>query len=98
MAGISKKRIKTKNGEVIKYTISYYDVFGKQHTSGIYDTIKEAKRDLFWYPMTGPFWMGVLTIFCPSTRPTSKSAGVIFPPGMKTSSGRMPLNSPKTKS
>lgn len=47
MAGISKKRIKTKNGEVIKYTISYYDVFGKQHTTGIYDTIKEAKRDLW---------------------------------------------------
>ena len=42
MAGISKKRIKTKNGEITKYTITYYDVFGKQHTSGIYDTIKES--------------------------------------------------------
>lgn len=47
MAGISKKRIKTKNGETTKYTITYYDVFGKQHTSGIYDTIKEAKRHLW---------------------------------------------------
>lgn len=46
MAGISKKRIKTKTGEKVKYTITYYDVFGKQHTSGIYETIKEAKRDL----------------------------------------------------
>ena len=47
MAGISKKRVKTKNGEITKYTITYYDVFGKQHTSGIYDTIKEAKRHLW---------------------------------------------------
>lgn len=46
MAGISKKKIKTKKGEVIKYTITYYDIFGKQHTSGIYDTIKDAKKDL----------------------------------------------------
>ena len=46
MAGISKKRVKTKKGEVVKYTITYYDIFGKQHTSGIYDTIKEAKKNL----------------------------------------------------
>lgn len=47
MAGISKKKIKLKNGkEVIKYTITYRDIFGKQHTSGLYDTIKEAKKDL----------------------------------------------------
>lgn len=46
MAGISKKKVKTKKGEVIKYTITYYDIFGKQHTSGIYDTIKEAKKNL----------------------------------------------------
>lgn len=46
MAGISKKKVKTKKGEVIKYTITYYDIFGKQHTSGIYDTIKEAKKHL----------------------------------------------------
>lgn len=46
MAGISKKTIKTKKGKVVKYTITYYDIFGKQHTSGIYDTLKEAKKDL----------------------------------------------------
>lgn len=46
MAGISKKRIKTKSGEKIRYTISYTDVFGKQHTSGYYETKAEAKRDL----------------------------------------------------
>jgi integrase len=49
MAGISKKRIKTKTGEKVKYTITYYDVFGKQHTSGYYDTIKEAKKELWKY-------------------------------------------------
>ncbi len=42
MAGISRK--KTKNG--IKYTITYRDIFGKQHTSGLYDTIREAKEKL----------------------------------------------------
>lgn len=46
MAGISKKKVKTKKGESIKYTITYRDIFGKQHTSGLYDTIKEAKKDL----------------------------------------------------
>lgn len=46
MAGISKKKIKTKNGTIIKYTITYYDIFGSQHTSGIYGTQKEAKRAL----------------------------------------------------
>lgn len=49
MAGISKKKIKTKKGEVIKYVITYRDVFGKQHTAGRYDTLKEAKRDLAKY-------------------------------------------------
>lgn len=34
MAGISKKRIKTKTGEKVKYTITYTDIFGKRHTSG----------------------------------------------------------------
>lgn len=47
MAGISKKRIKTKTGEKVKYTITYTDIFGKRHTSGYYETIKEAKRDLW---------------------------------------------------
>ncbi len=46
MAGISKKRIKTKKGIITKYTITYRDIFGKQHTSGLYDTIKEAKKHL----------------------------------------------------
>ena len=46
MAGISKKRIKTKKGEVTRYFITYRDIFGKQHTSGYYETIKEAKRHL----------------------------------------------------
>lgn len=46
MAGISKKRIKTKKGEVTRYFITYRDIFGKQHTSGYYETAKEAKRDL----------------------------------------------------
>lgn len=47
MAGISKKRIKTKTGEKIRYTITYTDIFGKRHTSGYYETIKEAKKDLW---------------------------------------------------
>lgn len=47
MAGISKKKVKTKTGFVIKYTITYRDVFGVQHTCGIYDTQKEAKRHLW---------------------------------------------------
>lgn len=46
MAGISKKKVKTKNGVKIKYTITYRDIYGKQHTTGLYDTIKEAKKDL----------------------------------------------------
>ena len=44
MAGISKKRIKTKKGEKIKYVVSYRDITGKQHTSGGYETKKEAER------------------------------------------------------
>lgn len=43
MAGISKKKIKTKTGEKVKYTITYTDIFGKRHTSGYYDTKKEAE-------------------------------------------------------
>lgn len=46
MAGISKKRIKTKTGEKVKYTITYTDIFGKRHTSGYYDTLKDAKKEL----------------------------------------------------
>ena len=47
MAGISKKKVRTKNGTKIKYTITYTDIFGKQHTTGYYDTQSEAKRDLW---------------------------------------------------
>ena len=46
MAGISKKRIKTKKGEITRYFVTYRDIFGKQHTSGYYETIKEAKKHL----------------------------------------------------
>ncbi len=49
MAGISKKKYKTQKGIINKYVITYRDIFGKQHTSGLYDTIKEAKRDLWKY-------------------------------------------------
>lgn len=54
MAGISKKIIKTKKGIVRKYTITYYDIFGKQHTSGIYDTRKDAKKDLSKFENINP--------------------------------------------
>ena len=47
MAGISKKTYCTKKGTITKYVITYRDVFGKQHTSGSYLTLKEAKRDLY---------------------------------------------------
>ena len=47
MAGISKKRVRTKKGVETRYTITYRDVFGKQHTSGYYETQKEAKKDLW---------------------------------------------------
>ena len=49
MAGISKKRYKTKKGIETRYTITYRDVFGKQHTSGCYLTQKEAKKELWKY-------------------------------------------------
>ena len=52
MAGISKKTIKTKNKTVTKYTITYRDVFGKQHTSGLYSTYKDAKKDLSKFEST----------------------------------------------
>lgn len=47
MAGISKKTYKLKNGKIIiKYTITYRDILGNQHTSGSYATKKDAKKDL----------------------------------------------------
>ena len=54
MAGISKKKIKTKKGTITKYTITYRDIFGRQHTSGLYDTIKDAKRDLTKFENINP--------------------------------------------
>ena len=45
MAGISKKTQKLKNGKVkLFYTITYRDVYGKQHTSGIYATKKQKLK------------------------------------------------------
>ena len=49
MAGISKKRYKTKKGVVTKYVITYRDYEGNQHTAGCYDTEKEAKSHLEEY-------------------------------------------------
>lgn len=47
MAGISKKSYKLKNGKtVVKYTITYRDIYGRQHTSGSYDTERAAAKDL----------------------------------------------------
>lgn len=50
MAGISKK----KTGKGIKYVITYRDVFGKQHTSGLYDTKAQARKDLYKYERKRP--------------------------------------------
>lgn len=49
MAGISKKTYATKKGVVTKYVITYRDMWGKQHTTGNFDTIKEAKKELYKY-------------------------------------------------
>lgn len=49
MAGISKKTYITKKGVVTKYVITYRDMWGKQHTTGNFDTIKEAKKELYKY-------------------------------------------------
>ncbi len=47
MAGISKKKVTYKNGtKKIFYTISYRDIYGKQHTKGCYKTIAEAKKHI----------------------------------------------------
>lgn len=54
MAGISKKKIKTKTGIKIKYTITYRDIFGKQRTKGLYDTQKEAKKHLSKFENINP--------------------------------------------
>lgn len=55
MAGISKKTQKLKNGKVkLFYTITYRDVYGKQHTSGIYATKTEAKTHLHKFEKVNP--------------------------------------------
>lgn len=47
MAGISTKTRKYKNGKTKTfYTITYRDVFGKQHTAGCYATKAEAKKHI----------------------------------------------------
>lgn len=46
MAGISEVKYHTKKGTVEKYTVTYRDIYGKQHSKGMYDTKKEAKKHL----------------------------------------------------
>lgn len=46
MAGISKVKYNTKKGIVEKYTVTYRDIYGKQHSKGMYDTKREAKKHL----------------------------------------------------
>lgn len=46
VAGISKVKYKTKNGIVEKYTVTYRDIYGRQHSKGMYDTKREAKKHL----------------------------------------------------
>ena len=46
MAGISKVKYNTKKGIVEKYTVTYRDIYGKQHSKGMYDTKREAKKQL----------------------------------------------------
>ncbi|MBR2525780.1 site-specific integrase [bacterium] len=55
MAGISKKKVKYKNGtQKIFYTISYRDIYGKQHTKGCYKTMAEAKKHLNKFENVNP--------------------------------------------
>ena len=46
MAGISKKKWIKKGKQIIKYTITYRDILGKQHTYGSFDTMRDAKAEL----------------------------------------------------
>lgn len=46
MASIVKRKRQTKKGEVTKYYISYRDIYGKQHTTGGYKTLAEAKKHI----------------------------------------------------
>lgn len=55
MAGISKAKIKRADGRiVIKRRITYRDIYGKQHTSKLYDTLEAAKKDLYKYENVDP--------------------------------------------
>ncbi len=50
LAGISKVKLKRASGKIVtKYRIAYRDIYGKQHTSKLYDTKESAKRDLYKY-------------------------------------------------
>ena len=46
VAGVSKVTYKTKKGVVEKYTVTYRDIYGKQHSKGLYDTRREAKKHI----------------------------------------------------
>ena len=46
MASIVKRKRQTKKGEVTKYYISYRDIYGKQHTTGGYKTLAEARKHI----------------------------------------------------
>lgn len=55
MAGISRKTQDLKNGKTkVFYTITYRDVYGKQHTSGSYTTKAEAKTHLHEFEKINP--------------------------------------------
>ena len=55
MAGISKVKIKRANGKIVtKYRITYRDIYGKQHTSKLYDTKESAKKDLYKFEKVNP--------------------------------------------
>ena len=55
LAGISKVKIKRANGKIVtKYRITYRDIYGKQHTSKLYDTKESAKKDLYKYDKVNP--------------------------------------------
>ena len=46
MAGISKKKYRTKKGIVTRYVITYRDIFGKQRTYGNFETKTEALKNI----------------------------------------------------
>ena len=55
MAGISKKKRTLKSGKVKTfYTITYRDIFGKQHTHGCYPTEAKAKEHLHEFGNVNP--------------------------------------------